>query len=140
MTASKRLALRAGRNAKVAADAALGQLAVGALRAIRATSRTRMADLAGGVMRRLGPRLKEHRIGRANLAAAFPEKSEAEIETILDGVWDNLGRVAAEFAHIDRLQMFEPDPDDLGDILYTCLLYTSPSPRDGLLSRMPSSA
>ena len=23
---------------------------------------------------------------------------------------------------------------------YTCLLYTSPSPRDGLLSRMPSSA
>ena len=25
-------------------------------------------------------------------------------------------------------------------ILYSCLLYTSPSPRDGLLSRMPSSA
>src|SRR5665647_3179461 len=24
--------------------------------------------------------------------------------------------------------------------IYTCLLYTSPSPRDGLLSRMPSSA
>ena len=27
-----------------------------------------------------------------------------------------------------------------GDTLITCLLYTSPSPRDGLLSRMPSSA
>ena len=26
------------------------------------------------------------------------------------------------------------------DVQYTCLLYTSPSPRDGLLSRMPSSA
>ena len=25
-------------------------------------------------------------------------------------------------------------------VLFTCLLYTSPSPRDGLLSRMPSSA
>ena len=25
-------------------------------------------------------------------------------------------------------------------MIYTCLLYTSPSPRDGLLSRMPSSA
>ena len=24
--------------------------------------------------------------------------------------------------------------------VYNCLLYTSPSPRDGLLSRMPSSA
>ena len=29
--------------------------------------------------------------------------------------------------------------DDLDDD-YRCLLYTSPSPRDGLLSRMPSSA
>ena len=28
----------------------------------------------------------------------------------------------------------------LGDRPDTCLLYTSPSPRDGLLSRMPSSA
>ena len=28
-----------------------------------------------------------------------------------------------------------PEDDD-----YDCLLYTSPSPRDGLLSRMPSSA
>mgnify|MGYP003298609534 CR=1 FL=1 len=27
-----------------------------------------------------------------------------------------------------------------GDNLDSCLLYTSPSPRDGLLSRMPSSA
>ena len=27
-----------------------------------------------------------------------------------------------------------------GEVLSTCLLYTSPSPRDGLLSRMPSSA
>ena len=27
-----------------------------------------------------------------------------------------------------------------GSYINTCLLYTSPSPRDGLLSRMPSSA
>ena len=27
-----------------------------------------------------------------------------------------------------------------GETTYICLLYTSPSPRDGLLSRMPSSA
>ena len=29
---------------------------------------------------------------------------------------------------------------DIGEYPYYCLLYTSPSPRDGLLSRMPSSA
>ena len=28
----------------------------------------------------------------------------------------------------------------IGSLLWGCLLYTSPSPRDGLLSRMPSSA
>ena len=35
-----------------------------------------------------------------------------------------------------------PNPEEMDFISknYTCLLYTSPSPRDGLLSRMPSSA
>ena len=37
-----------------------------------------------------------------------------------------------------------PGPSSLvssgAGVFYTCLLYTSPSPRDGLLSRMPSSA
>src|SRR5499427_9984955 len=123
MTKSGALAHRVHRHVKAGVDTALGSLAVGMLRTIRATNRKHMADFAASFMRMLGPRLKEHRIGRANLAAAFPEKSPAEIETILRGVWDNLGRVAAEFAHIDRLKMFEPDPDDLGDMLYTIPVY-----------------
>ena len=32
------------------------------------------------------------------------------------------------------------DHFDVRTLAYLCLLYTSPSPRDGLLSRMPSSA
>ena len=32
------------------------------------------------------------------------------------------------------------NPKMLKKFIYCCLLYTSPSPRDGLLSRMPSSA
>src|SRR5262249_8726172 len=119
MTKSRALAHRVRRHVKAGVDTALGSLAVGMLRAIRATNRKHMADFAGSFMRRLGPRLKEHEIGRANLAAAFPEKSPAEIEAILRGVWDNLGRVAAEFAHIDRLQMFDPDPLETGDIVYS---------------------
>jgi KDO2-lipid IV(A) lauroyltransferase len=123
MPPSRGLAHRARRYAKAAADATLGWLAVGTLRLLRATNRKRMADFSGRVMRALGPRLKEHGIGRANLVAAFPEKSPAEIDDILDGVWDNLGRVAAELAHIDRLQILDPDPHDLGDILYTPQVY-----------------
>ena len=57
-----------------------------------------MANFAGRFMRRLGPLLPENKVGRANLARAFPEKSPAEINAILRGVWDNLGRMGAEFA------------------------------------------
>src|SRR4051794_32790135 len=103
MPPSRGLVHRMRRSAKAAADKALAWLVVGTLRFLRAINRKPMANVAGGIMRALGPGLKEHRIGRANLIAAFPEKSPAEIETILRGVWDNLGRVAAEFAHIDRL-------------------------------------
>jgi Kdo2-lipid IVA lauroyltransferase/acyltransferase len=88
---------------KSRADAVAGRLAVLLLKTVRLTDPDRMADLVAYLMRAIGPWLGEHRIGRANLAAAFPEKSEAEIEGILRGVWDNLGRIAAEFAHLDRL-------------------------------------
>ena len=37
-----------------------------------------------------------------------------------------------------RVEVVTPE-DYMGDVI-GCLLYTSPSPRDGLLSRMPSSA
>ena len=39
-----------------------------------------------------------------------------------------------------RLNMLGPDHVDVAETYHGCLLYTSPSPRDGLLSRMPSSA
>jgi KDO2-lipid IV(A) lauroyltransferase len=84
-------------------DAVMGFLVVHMLRAIRLIDVGTMANFFGGMMRRIGPWLPEHRVGRANLAAAFPDKPPAEIERILRGVWDNLGRVGAEFAHIDRL-------------------------------------
>jgi len=35
-------------------------------------------------------------------ARRLADKGDAEIETILRGVWDNLGRVAAEIAHLDQ--------------------------------------
>ena len=113
------LARHAGRKIKRATDAVAGMATVAILRGLRAADRKRMSDLAAGFMRTLGPRLGEHRIGRDNLAAAFPEKAPEEIESILRGVWANLGRVAAEFAHIDRLQILDPPNHGKGDIVYT---------------------
>ena len=40
----------------------------------------------------------------------------------------------------ERFKDWESDLAGNNDLLVLCLLYTSPSPRDGLLSRMPSSA
>jgi KDO2-lipid IV(A) lauroyltransferase len=83
-------------------DATVGAITVGLLGAIKRIDRKRTANFAGALMRGLGPLLPEHRVGRDNLRAAFPKKSAAEIEQILAGVWDNLGRIAVEFAHLDE--------------------------------------
>ena len=40
---------------------------------------------------------------RQNLRAAYPGMSEAEIETIVREMCDNLGRVIAEYPHLDKL-------------------------------------
>jgi Kdo2-lipid IVA lauroyltransferase/acyltransferase len=103
-----RLGARILKALKSAGAAAGGHVAVWSLRAIRRADPDRFADSSAGLLRRIGPLFPEHRTGRANLAAAFPEKSAAEIEEILRGVWDNLGRVAAEFAHLDRIWDFDP--------------------------------
>ena len=95
----------AARRFKPLLDKTAGALTVGLLGAIRHTDRRRMANFAGALMRKIGPLFKEHRIGREQLRAAFPEKSDAEIEAILGGVWDNLGRIAIEFAHLDEFSV-----------------------------------
>ncbi len=94
--------------AKSTGDHALGRLVALVLRTIRHVDRMWISNVFASIARTIGPWTKEHRIGRANLAAAYPDKSPEEIETILKGVWDNLGRVLAEFAHLDRL--IEGDP------------------------------
>jgi len=100
----------AARRFKLLVDAAVGLSVVGTLHAAKLMDRRRTANWAGALMRKTGPWHPEHRIGRENLRAAFPEKSDAEIETILAGVWDNLGRVAAEFAHLDEFQFESVSP------------------------------
>jgi KDO2-lipid IV(A) lauroyltransferase len=105
----KRMILRLRRGFKRASDALVGKLAIIVLGGLRLIDADKMADFAGGLMRTIGPLLPENRIGRANLAAAFPEKSKIEIDTILRGCWDNLGRMGAEFAHLDRLWNFDPE-------------------------------
>ena len=91
-----------------AAEKVAGASVLLLLRGVRRLDRVKVSNFAARLMRNVGPLLPEHRIGRANLKAAYSEKSDAEIEAILRGVWDNLGRVTVEFAHIDRLSEGDP--------------------------------
>ena len=65
---------------------------------------------------------------------------EDKTQTIEGNIVQFMFRNPHSFVHVEA-------PDDKGQMqrwavewAATCLLYTSPSPRDGLLSRMPSSA
>jgi Kdo2-lipid IVA lauroyltransferase/acyltransferase len=100
-------------------DAVVSAITVGLLRTARKFERKKTADAAAALLRTVGPWLPEHRTGYRNLKRAYPEKSDEEIREILLGVWDNLGRFSADFAHLDRIKVFDPDSSALADIEYS---------------------
>ena len=61
------------------------------------------SDIGGWIGRRIGSRLPPSATARYNLGRAYPEKSTAEREEIVIGIWDNLGRVMAEYPHLPRI-------------------------------------
>ncbi|NPU15330.1 lipid A biosynthesis lauroyl acyltransferase [Bradyrhizobium sp. 83002] len=95
--------------AKSFGSSAVGALTVGMLKTTRYFDPQKTADRFARLAQWIGPRLREQRIGRDNLTKAFPEKSPEEIDRILAGVWDNLGRVGAEFAHLDKIWDFDEE-------------------------------
>ncbi len=88
-------------------------LAVGFLRLF---SPEGASNLGGFLGRTIGPRLGITRRARQNLRLAFPEKTSPEIETIVRGMWDNLGRVAAEYPHLGRIAAADSDRVELVNI------------------------
>jgi KDO2-lipid IV(A) lauroyltransferase len=103
MMAANRLAVLVRWKSRQFIERAAGPATTAALTILRTISSRRSRAICAALMRTIGPFLPEHRTGRNNLKAAFPDKSDREIETILRGVWDNLGRVVAEFVNLDRL-------------------------------------
>lgn len=98
-------------------DRILGRIVKWLLHVLRRTDPDRAADLCGAIARGVGPFLPAHRIGRANLSAAFPDRDEAWVEATLRGAWDNLGRVAGEYVHLARLWDYDPAHPNSGRML-----------------------
>ncbi len=86
-----------------------GLLAWAAFALLGRLSIDRASALGGWLGRALGPRLGVSRRAAAHLARALPELSQAEVARIVRGMWDNLGRVAAEYPHLGRLRLDDGD-------------------------------
>ena len=81
-----------------------GAAAAAAVWLLRRLGPARASDLGGAVARRVGPLLPVSAVADRNLQLAMPELNAAARRRIVRGVWDNLGRTAAEFPHVARLQ------------------------------------
>ena len=65
-----------------------------------------MASACGGwVGRTVGPHLAASRKALKHVSQSFPDKSEEERHAIVHDMWDNLGRVMAEYPHLGELVM-----------------------------------
>lgn len=61
------------------------------------------SNLGGWLARRIGTRLPISRRALKHLAIAFPDMPEAERRRIVAGMWDNLGRLVAEYPHLGAI-------------------------------------
>jgi KDO2-lipid IV(A) lauroyltransferase len=98
-------------------DRVLGRLVKWLFWLLRLANPDRASDFCGGLARRIGPLLPAHRIGQANLRAAFPSKDPAWIEATLRDAWENLGRVVGEYVHMERIAAFDADHPDIGSVV-----------------------
>ncbi len=80
---------------------ALEAMAVGLLFAVlRLLPLDAASALGGFISRNIGPFMRAHETARKNLAMAFPDLPEEKRREIIAGMWDNLGRTAAEMPHL----------------------------------------
>ena len=61
------------------------------------------SNTGGWIGRQIGPRLATSRKALRNLRQALPNLSQVEQTQIITDMWDNLGRVIAEYPHIETI-------------------------------------
>lgn len=68
------------------------------------------SNFGGWVARTFGPLVsRPNSVARKNLHMAFPEKSSEEIERIIKGVWDNMGRIIPEYVYFESMNIHDTD-------------------------------
>ena len=75
------------------------------LRVFRVLSLDVASSFGGWMAELIGPRLRKNLRAKENIMMIFPDWSEAEIEKVLKGMWNNLGRVFGEYAHLRNFSL-----------------------------------
>jgi KDO2-lipid IV(A) lauroyltransferase len=102
-----------------AGDAIVAFVIRALFRVVRALGPDTAASFGAAATRAIGPLLPVQRVTLENIRLAFPEKSAAEHRAIAREAWDNLGRVACEYVHLDRLWDFDEARPQAGRIQAT---------------------
>jgi KDO2-lipid IV(A) lauroyltransferase len=84
------------------------------------------ANLTAWLGRTIGPWLKKSKLAYKNLKFIYPHKSEAEIQTIIRDMWDNLGRTVGEYPHLTKFT-FDDFQIDGGEILKNVIQNNQPA-------------
>lgn len=71
------------------------------------------SNVGGFIGRTIGPRMAASRKAYRHLQTALPEKDKNAQRVIIKGMWDNLGRVIAEYPHLKKLSTDYTEIHDL---------------------------
>ncbi|MEO0467028.1 MAG: lysophospholipid acyltransferase family protein [Pseudomonadota bacterium] len=76
---------------------------------MKALGPDRASDFCGWLMKKLGPRLSQHKTTKRNLRLAFPDWSDDQIDATAIDAWENVGRTAGELPHLPKIDPYEGD-------------------------------
>ncbi len=107
---------RVARRLNLAKDWLVAQAAYALLWLLRRLPPDRALNFADRAARKVGPWFGRHRTATSNLRAAYPEKTDAEIEAIALDMWGNMARLAAEYVFLDDIFDFDPARPELGRV------------------------
>ena len=89
------------------AEAAFFFLLIGLFRLLTTDAASALGGFMGRAIFSLTPLTAR---ARANLRAAYPDKSDADLDPVVHEMWDNLGRTVAEYAHLDSFLIGGTNP------------------------------
>ncbi len=64
------------------------------------------SSMGGVISRTLGPFSSRDKLARKNLQRAIPDLDEKQVDEIITGMWDNLGRTVAEFPRMNDMNKY----------------------------------